>query len=296
MDVIETHGLTKHYGDVRALQDLDLTVGPGEVFGFLGPNGAGKTTAIRLLMGLLTATSGSATVLGQDAFADAVAVHRCVGYLPSDPAYPARLTGEEYLAHLGRLRRGVDRARVTALADRFEAELGRPIETLSRGNRQKIGIVQALMHDPELVVLDEASSALDPLKQAVLGQVVREVAADGRTVFMSSHLISEVEQYADRVGIIRGGILVALETVERLRSRALRRAEIRFAAPVDPAPFAAIAEVQDVVAEGDLLLLTVAGSMDALVKAAAEHEVVSFTSNEADLSEVFLSFYEEGGS
>jgi ABC-2 type transport system ATP-binding protein len=292
MDVIVCEGLTKHFGDVRALQALDLTIGTGEVFGFLGPNGAGKTTTIRLVMGFLTATSGQVHVFGRHAFDEAVAIHRRVGYLPSDPAYPLGTTGRRFLDHLAKLRGGVDPRRVDELVDAFEVELDRPIATLSRGNRQKLGVVQAFMHDADLVVLDEASSGLDPLKQATFHRVVREAAASGRTVFLSSHVIAEVEHVADRVGIVRDGTLVALESVETLRSRAVRRVEIRFAVPVDPAPFAALREVRDVRSHGEALVMDVAGSMDALVKTAARFPVVTFSSDEADLSEIFLSYYE----
>jgi ABC-2 type transport system ATP-binding protein len=293
MDVIATHGLTKHYGDVRALEGLDLMVGAGEVFGFLGPNGAGKTTTIRLLMGLLGATSGNARIFDRDAFHDAVTLHARMGYLPSEPAFPSGMSGRDYLDHLARLRGMTDTALRTELADRFELDLSRPIQTLSRGNRQKLGIVQAFAHAPELVILDEPSTGLDPLKQATLAQLVREVVGKGRTVFLSSHVIAEVEQVADRVGIVRSGVLVALETVERLRARALRRATIRFTKAVDPAPFAAIPEVHSAEAQGEMLLLTITGSMDRIVKEAAGYEVMTFSSDDADLSEVFLSFYED---
>lgn len=292
MDVILASGLTKRFGDVLALDDLDLRVGAGEVFGFLGPNGAGKTTTIRLLMGLLDASAGSARMLGHDVRADAVALHRRVGYLPSDPVFPRGLTGRDYLRRLARLRGGVPQHNVTALAERLELDLGRPITNLSRGNRQKVGIVQAFMHEPEVVVLDEASSGLDPLKQAVLNRIVTEVAAEGRTVFLSSHVIAEVEEVASRVGIIRKGRLVALAGVDELRSRAVRSVEIRFAGPVPAAPFAELPGVDDVRVGERTVHLTVTGSMDQLVKLAARYEVESLTSDEAELAEVFLGYYE----
>ncbi|MBW3621633.1 MAG: ABC transporter ATP-binding protein [Actinobacteria bacterium] len=293
MDAIVASGLTKHFGATQALVDLDLDIPVGEVFGFLGPNGAGKTTTIRLLMGLLNATAGSAQVLGRDARAEAVELHRRVGYLPSDPVFPRGMPGRDYLAQLGRLRGGVSEARVAELTERLELDLDKPITALSRGNRQKVGIVQAFMHDPDLVVLDEASSGLDPLKQIVLNRLVSEVAAEGRTVFLSSHVIAEVEEVASRVGIIRQGRLVALAGIEELRARAVRRVEIRFAAPVPAAPFAALPGVDDVRVVDRSVHLTVTGSMDPLVKLAARHEVETFTSDEAELTDVFLGYYEE---
>lgn len=293
MDAITTSSLTKHYGATRAVVDLDLTVEQGEVFGFLGPNGAGKTTTIRLLMGLLNPTSGRAEVLGGDPRRDAIEIHRRVGYLPSDPAFPVGPTGRVFLDHLARLRGGVGRKRVEHLADRFDVDLGKPISRMSRGNRQKVGILQAFMHEPELVILDEASSGLDPLKQVTLNRLVRETADTGRTVFLSSHLIAEVEEVADRVGIVRSGALVALEQVEALKARAVRRTEIRFAHAVDPAPFSALPGVSEVEQRGRTLSMVVAGSMDQLVKTAARFDVDRFTSDEADLSQVFLTYYRD---
>jgi ABC-2 type transport system ATP-binding protein len=290
---IVTAGLSKRYGDTLAVDELDLVVPRGEVFGFLGPTGAGKTTTIRLLMGLLDPTAGTARVLGGDARADAVAIHRRVGYLPSDPVFPRGLTSREYLRHLGRLRGGFPAARVTELAERLELDLDRPITTLSRGNRQKVGVVQALMHDPELLVMDEASSGLDPLKQALLNRLVAETAADGRTVFLSSHVVAEVAEVAHRVGIIRRGRMVALATVGELRARAVRRVGIRFAEPVPGAPFEALPGASDVRVEGGTVRLSLTGAMDEVVKLAARYRVETFTSDEAELAEVFLGYDEE---
>lgn len=291
MAVITTAGLTKRFGATRALVDLNLDVGAGEVFGFLGPNGAGKTTTIRLLMGLLHPTRGHARIFGLDAHRDAVAVHRRVGYLPSDPVLPLRLTARAFLAHLAHLRGGVPQAAIGRLVERLDLDPTRPIGALSRGNRQKVGIVQAFMHTPDLVVLDEASTGLDPLKQLTLGRLVRETAAAGRTVFLSSHVISEVEEVADRVGIIRQGHLVAVEDVDRLKERAVRRTVIRFAHPVDPAAFASLDGVERVETHDRTLMLVVTGRLDAVVKQASNHPVEAFTSEQADLTEVFLAYY-----
>lgn len=293
MAAIRTEGLTKHYGRVRALADLALEVREGEVFGFLGPNGAGKTTTIRLLMGLLQPTAGAALVAGHHAWNDNVEAHRDIGYLPSDPVFPRGLTGREFLRHLGSLRGGVADARIRHLADRFELDLSRPIQALSRGNRQKVGIVQALMHEPPVLIMDEPSSGLDPLKQATLNRLIRETVDTGRTVFLSSHVIAEVEEIADRVGIVRDGRLVALEGIDVLKSRAVRRVEIRFGQDVPQEPFRALHGVDDIEVRDRRLRLTVTGSMDDLVKTAARFEVETFTSHEADLADVFLAYYED---
>ena len=295
MAAISTSGLSKNYGSVHALTDLELEVGDGELFGFLGPNGAGKTTTIRLLMGLLRPTAGRAAVAGRDAWGDAVEVHRAVGYLPSDPVFPRKVTGWEFLRHLGSLRGGVPDARIRHLADRFELDLTRPIQALSRGNRQKVGVVQAFMHEPPILILDEASSGLDPLKQATLNRLLRETVDAGRTVFLSSHVIAEVEEVADRVGIIRDGVLVALEGVDELKARAVRRVEIRFADTVDWEPFQRLPGVEQIEVRDRTLRLVATGSMDQLVKTAARFDVETFTSDEADLAEVFLTYYRDDG-
>jgi ABC-2 type transport system ATP-binding protein len=291
-DAIRTRALTKVYrGGTVALRELDLSVRPGEVFGFLGPNGAGKTTTIRILLDILRPTSGGAEVLGLDPRRAGVDARRRIGYLPGDlPLYP-KLTARETLTYLAALRGGVPSGGVAGLAERLDLPLDRPVGALSHGNRQKVGLVQAFMHEPELLVLDEPTGGLDPLLQQEFHRLVEEVAAEGRTVFLSSHVLSEVERVADRVGVIRAGRLVALEEITALKQRATRRLEVELAGAVEAAPFARLPNVREAQAEGRRLRLVVDGALDAVVKALAEHEVVTLTSHEPDLEEFFLDLY-----
>jgi ABC-2 type transport system ATP-binding protein len=292
--VIRIEGLVKRYGRYPALQGLDLAVQPGEVFGFLGPNGAGKTTTIRLLLDLLRPTAGTVRVLGQDPRTGGARLRRRLGYLPGELALGGRDTAGELLTFLGNLRGGVSARHIQELAERLELDLDRPLRGLSKGNKQKVGLVQAFMHAPELLILDEPSSGLDPLLQQEFLAMVREVRADGRTVFLSSHVLAEVEHVADRVAVLRAGQLVAVEAIQSLRQRAVRRVELRFGAPVPAAAFQHLPGVRDVAMDGELLRCTVAGSADALVKAAAQFPVVSLLSHEPDLEELFLAYYTEG--
>src|SRR5256886_2182066 len=220
---IHTDQLTKMYGSRRGLAGLDLSVTTGEVYGFLGPNGAGKTTTIRVLLDLIRPTSGRVELLGGDPRQDGVALRRRIGYLPGDFTVDGRQSVTELLTYLGNLRGGVPRARMTALAERLDLDLTARFRSLSKGNRQKVGLVQALMHAPELLILDEPTSGLDPLVQQTFLSMVREARAAGQTVFMSSHVMSEAQQTADRVGIVREGRMVAVERVEDLPDRAVRQ-------------------------------------------------------------------------
>jgi ABC-2 type transport system ATP-binding protein len=288
---IRTEALTKFYGSRPALVDLDLEVNRGEVFGYLGPNGAGKTTTIRLLLDLIRPTSGRAEVLGLDPRAHSVALHRAVGYLAGDIALYERLTGREHLTYLGNLRGGIDPRTITALAERFDLDLSRPIRELSKGNRQKVGLIQAFMHRPELAILDEPTSGLDPLIQQEFHRLLREVKADGGTVLLSSHVLSEVERISDRVAILRAGRLVTAGTVAAIKAQARRRLEVQFGEPVVPAEFASLPGVRGVQGEDGTIQFDVEGSVDALVKALARHTVTSIVSHEPDLEEIFLDYY-----
>jgi beta-exotoxin I transport system ATP-binding protein len=293
---IETVALSKTYrGGVRALAGLDLRVEHGEVFGFLGPNGAGKSTTIRLLLDLIRPTAGRALLFGLDSRRAGVAARRMVGYLPGDLRLFERLTGREQLESLTRLRGAVDPALRNALVERFGVVLDRPIRELSKGNRQKVGLVQAFMHRPALLVLDEPTSGLDPLLQHEFRLLVRETAAAGRTVFLSSHSLDEVQQTADRVGIIRAGRLVDVDTVGSLRERSLRHVTITFAAQIDSQEFAALDGVRIQQADGAVLRLSAAEpAMDSVVKLASRHPVVDFLAEPADLEEIFLELYRQG--
>jgi ABC-2 type transport system ATP-binding protein len=291
---IETTGLTKHYGDVEALNDLDLTVRKGEVFGFLGPNGAGKTTMIRTILDLIRPTRGSATILGFDSHADAVEIRNHVGYLPSDVAMYPNLTGRDLATYFANLRGGVDWEYVDALADRLDADLSKKVGDLSSGNRQKIGLILAFMSRPELLIMDEPSSGLDPLVQRQFQRMMREVAKEGRTVFLSSHTLSEVQRVADRVGIIRHGKLIAVEAVSELRSKAIRKIDLLFDAPVDEKVFAAVDGVRDVRAENHHVSFSFDGKMAELLAVATNgHTLLDITSQEADLEEIFLTYYRD---
>ena len=293
---IDTVGLSKTYGGkVHALVGLDLRVERGEVFGYLGPNGAGKSTTIRLLLGLIHPTAGRASVFGLDTRTNGVRARGHLGYLPGDLRLSDRLTGREQLESLASLRGSVDRALRDELCARLGVVLERPIRQLSRGNRQKIGLVQAFMHRPELVVLDEPTAGLDPLLQNEVRSLLRETAAEGRTVFLSSHSLDEVQHVADRVGIIRAGRLVDVDAVESLRERALRHVTITFAEPADPSQFAGLDGVRVVSTDGAVLRLSAPEpAMDGVVKAAARYRIVDLVSQPADLEEIFLELYREG--
>jgi len=293
---IETEGLTKYYGRSRGIIDVSLQVERGEIFGFLGPNGAGKTTTIRLLLDLIRPTRGHAWVLGLDPQRDGVEVRRRVGYLPGELALYPDLTGQQALEYAAHLRNGVPQKEIARLADRLEADLNRPIRSLSHGNRQKIGLIMAMMHRPELLILDEPTTGLDPLMQQVLYELLEEVRRDGRTVFFSSHILPEVERLCDWVGILREGRLVAVETVADLKRVAVRRMDLVFDGPVDPEPFRAIPGVREVTAAGSTLHVAVQGSLDPLIKAAAQHTLLNIITYEPNLEEAFLAFYREGGA
>jgi len=293
---IRTRDLTKHYDATVGIDALDLEVASGSVFGFLGPNGAGKTTTIRLLVGLLRPTRGSAQVAGHDVWSQRRAVHRIVGYLPGDfVAYPDT-TGRQYLGYLGDLRGGVARSRIDELAERLELDLHRRIGDLSSGNRQKVGLIQAFMHDPQVLVLDEPTSGLDPLMQRTFLAMTREARDAGRTVFLSSHVLSEVEQIADAVGIVRDGRLAVVEHVAALKARAVRRLDLTF---VDTPPIEALRAqlgVQEVRGDGRRVHVLVEGSLEGLMRTAGAAGLENVVTHEADLEQIFLDYYTAEGS
>jgi len=293
--VIRTHGLTKSFGKTLALDRLDLEVARGCVFGFLGPNGAGKSTTIRLLMGLLNPTGGTASVLGFDPVSEPQEVHRRVGYLPGDFAAYRDMTGRRYLQYLANLRGGVDEGRSHDLAERFELNLNRAIGALSHGNRQKVGLIQAMMHQPDLLVLDEPTQGLDPLMQRVFLELLSEQRDAGRTVFLSSHILAEVEEVADRVAIIRNGRLATVRDINALKARTRRRLELRFTEGVEP-PFDQLGAVEGVIQVarlGSTVEVVVEGSMAELLRFVAPFGVERVVSNEVDLEGVFLQYYEQ---
>lgn len=292
--VIQTRGLTKRYGRSEALSQLDLDIPAGIVFGYLGPNGSGKSTTIRMLMGLIRPSEGTATVLGHDVVRDRDAVHRVVGYLPGDFRGYRHLTAGQYLEFLAGLRGDVDPTVTEALVQRFGLDLNRQIGTMSHGNQQKVGIIQACMHEPDVLILDEPTQGLDPLMQRAFLDLMREYRDAGRTVFLSSHVLSEVEAVADVVGIIRNGRLVMTSDVAELKQRTRRRASLRFVSgaevPVDA--LRAARGVIELSAVNGGVELVVEGSMDDLMRVAAPVGVERIVSNEVDLEDVFLQYYE----
>jgi ABC-2 type transport system ATP-binding protein len=292
--VLETAALTKRYGAHRGVDDLTLAVEAGEVFGLLGPNGAGKTTTIRLLLDLIRPTSGSVRLFGRDPRGEP-GLRRRLGYLPGDLRLYDALTGRQQLAYFAGLR-GLDRVGTAEqLAARLDVELDRPLRTLSKGNRQKVGIVQAFMHDPELLILDEPTSGLDPLVQQLFAQLLAEAKDRGATVLISSHVLPEVQALADRVALLREGRLALLDTVEGLRRHAPRRVAVTLAAPPPPGAFDGIPGAGDVRQDGATVSLALHGEPDGLIKALAGFHVVDLESREPDLEDIFLSLYDGAG-
>lgn len=292
---IVLESLTKSYGKARGIVSLDLEVSAGEVFGYLGPNGAGKTTTIRTLLDLIRATSGSAKVLGLDSQRDSLEIRSRVGYLPGELALYEDLTVAESIQYLLALRGGKGTAKAKELCDRLELDDTRKIKDLSTGNKQKVGIVQAFAHEPELLILDEPTAGLDPLMQQHVYHLIDDARNEGRTVFLSSHVLPEVERIAERVGIIRKGKLIEVATVEELKHRAVRVVEVRFGDDKPDGPtLGAIPNVVSVDQRRTTSVLRVEGSMDPLIKALARYEVVAVRSEEADLEEVFLDLYRNG--
>ena len=293
---IRTRALSKDYGQGHGLFDLDLEIERGEIFGFLGPNGAGKSTTMRLLLDLITPTAGSATLLELDSHQQSLEIRRRVGFLPGDFALYPKLSGAAMLDYLAELRGGVDRRVRDGLAERFDAQLDRPVRELSTGNRQKLGLIQAFMHEPELLILDEPIAGLDPLVQQSFHALLGEVASQGRTVFLSSHTLSEVERVAHRVAILREGRLAVVDSLENLRAIAVRRLEIDFAGEApEVEELRALPGVREANLHGAHLVVAFEGSADALVKAFARHEVRSIRSLDDDLEEIFLRYYRGGG-
>ncbi|GBE25883.1 putative ABC transporter ATP-binding protein YbhF [bacterium BMS3Bbin02] len=293
--VIEIKNLTKFYGAVRGVEDVDLTVYKGEIFGFLGPNGSGKSTTIRVLVDMLRPTSGSISVFGLDSRADSIEIHRRIGYLPGELAMYDRMTARQMLGFFASIRGLEDLSEMHTLAERFDLDLDRPFRSYSSGNRQKVGLVHAFMATPELIILDEPSSALDPLMQQEFYALLGEVKDAGRTVFLSSHVLPEVERVADRVAIIRQGRLVATEHVADLKARARRSLEVTFEEAVPAEHFAGLSSITDVrpLPDGRSLAFVVVGTMDELVKVIAKYRVRNISSSNGNLEDVFLEFYAE---
>jgi ABC-2 type transport system ATP-binding protein len=296
--IIEANGLTKRYGRSRGIQSVTFGVQEGEVFGFLGPNGAGKTTTIRTLMGLLRPTRGGATIGGLDCWRQSVEVKRLVGYLPGELSLDPNLTGGQILEYFAHLRGGVDQAYLRALVDRLELDPSKRFREYSHGNKQKVGLVQAFMHRPRALILDEPTNGLDPLNQQEFNRMVAEVKADGRTVLLSSHILPEVEHTCDRVGIIREGDLVKVDQVAALKDLKHHIVEITFAEPPLRDPFHVLPGVTDVQAspDGRTVQLTVSGDLRDVLRIAAEQGAVNLTTHEPSLEDIFLRYYQGSSS
>jgi ABC-2 type transport system ATP-binding protein len=292
--IIQTHQLTKSYGRSRGIIEVTFDIQEGEVFGFLGPNGAGKTTTMRTLMGLLRATSGSATIGGLDCWTQSTEVKKLVGYLPGEFTFDPGLRGAQIIEYLGHLRGGVDQAYVRSLVERLGLDPSKRFREYSHGNKQKLGLVQAFMHQPRLLILDEPTSGLDPLNQQEFYKMVAEIKTSGRTVFLSSHILPEVEQTCDRVAIIRQGRLVIIDQVSALKAIRQRDVEISFAGPASVEWFKPVAGVIRVAQGADehLLQLNVVGDLTEIIQVAGQHGATNLATHEPTLEEAFLRFYE----
>jgi ABC-2 type transport system ATP-binding protein len=296
--IIEVDGLTKSYGSKRGITNVSFHVEEGEVFGFLGPNGAGKTTTIRLLMALLRADAGIARIAGLDCWQQSVEIKRLTGYLPGEPSLDPSLTGGQILEYFGNLRGGVDQAYLKQLIKRLDLDPSRKFRQYSSGNKRKVVLIQAFMHRPRVLILDEPTNGLDPLNQQEFGQMVKEVRDEGRTVFLSSHILSEVEQICTRVGIIREGQLVRVGGVAELKDIKRYEITITFANAVPAEVFKTldgVTQVEETQADGHTLRLTMQGEADAVIKQASHYAVVTLTSHEPSLEDIFLRYYEGDG-
>ncbi|MGR6584968.1 ABC transporter ATP-binding protein [Rhodococcus qingshengii] len=295
--VVRTDRLTKSYGRLVALCDVDLRIERGEVFGYLGPNGAGKSTTLRLLMGMLRPTAGAAELFGIDAWSAAVAVHRRVGYVPGELAQYPRMTGRQHIDYVQHLRGDRDRKHGDTLASRLDLQLDKPVRALSKGNRQKLALVLALMSRPDLLILDEPTGGLDPLVQLEFHSILREHTARGGTVLLSSHVLSEVQRIADRVGVLREGHLVAVEKLEDLQEKSLHHVVAKFVDSVDAADFQHLDGLRDIAVDGTTLRCSATQSaLDTLIKHVGRYTLVDFECAEASLDETFIALYGSGNS
>lgn len=290
--MIEISEFSKWYsGKILAVDKLNLSIGAGEIFGFIGPNGAGKTTTIRTLIGHLKASSGRVALFEKDAWREGANIRHRIGYLPGDLYLYKKVSTRNLISYFDRLRGINTSANSKLLSKRFDLDLDRPIGELSKGNRQKAGLLQALSHDPDLLILDEPTTGLDPLLQQEFLDIISQFRDQGRTVFLSSHLLDEVERVADRIGLIQDGRLARIGTVDELRAEARQSIEIRFDQPVSSEEFLNLEGLSNLNIDGNTLKCVTIGSMDSLVKAAAKYTVTYIRSESQDLEELFLDMY-----
>jgi ABC-2 type transport system ATP-binding protein len=290
--VIETKNLTKFYGKNRGIKDVNITVQKGDIFGFLGPNGAGKSTTIRMLLDFIRPSSGSATILGMDCQKDSLAIRKRTGYVPGDANLYGHMTGWKYLEYIGGIRGRYDAASAKKYAERFEIRLDRKLREYSSGMRQKVVLIQALMNDPDLIIMDEPTKGLDPLVQQIFMDVVREEAARGKTIFMSSHMLSEVEKVCNRVAIIKEGVIVAEEDMESLKRKAGKVVEVKFRG-AKPEPFT-ISGIGNVAQLNGYYRMTAAGDIRNILRDLASYDVEDVNIHPMTLDDIFMQYYTPG--
>jgi len=284
--------LSKHYGKERGISNINLEVYSGETFGFLGPNGAGKTTTIRTILNFIKPSAGSVEILGLDSIKDSIEIHKNIGYLPGELELFNQMTGKDFLTFMANLRGGVDWDFVEEMISNLNAQVNKPIGSLSHGNKQKLGLIQAFMHNPDILILDEPTNGLDPLVQEEFHKMLKSVKDSDKTVFLSSHVMSEVEEICDRVGIIRQGELITVEKIEDLKAKKLQSIEVHFASSVSDNIFEKLPNVSDVEINGNVAKVKVSGdNIDLFIKSIANHKVTKIIAPEPNLEEIFLSYF-----
>lgn len=290
--IIQTVNLTKSYGKNRGIQNVSITVNKGDVYGFLGPNGAGKSTTIRTLLDFIRPTSGKATIFGLDCHRDSEQIRRRISYVPGDASLYGNMTGYKFLQYFGRMRGGYNAGTVKKYAERFDIRLDRKMKEYSKGMRQKVVLIQAFMNDPELIIMDEPTSGLDPLVQQTFMDVVREEAAKGKTIFMSSHVLFEVEKLCNRVAIIREGEIAAEESVDDLRNKAGKIVEVKFKNGL-PAGFA-VPGISSVAQENGYFRMTASGSIKEVLRGLSAYDLEDVNMHPMNLEDVFMHYYAGG--
>ncbi|MBS96702.1 MAG: ABC transporter ATP-binding protein [SAR202 cluster bacterium] len=289
---IKIENLTKYYGKFKALSSLNLEVNTNTIYAFIGPNGAGKTTTIRTLLGMLNPTEGTVSVLGQQPTQKNIGMFNKIGYLPGELSMYDKLTGNELLKFFGNLKKITDWNYVNELVERLNCEPTKKIKTLSKGNKQKFGLVLAFMHKPELLILDEPTSGLDPFLQQTTIELVQESKNNGATVFLSSHIFSEIDKVAETVGFIKEGELIVEEELEVLKSNAIKTIEIEFKSAPPTTLFDTMGNVQKIDSENSSIKLNVTGSLDSVIKEISKYEVLNIISEEPSLEDLFMNYYE----